>query len=151
MWLVAAAVTQPNKYDEEGGKEVYLLFVMVISLGSIFGCAPSNPTEKLGVQIASMRLTGADHFIDLRYRILDPEKATVLMDRNEQLFVVDRSTGTTHPVTRNKLGPMRTSGTKPEVNRQYNVMFSNVNRAIRAGSKVTLLVGDQRIEGLTVE
>ena len=130
---------------------MYFLFVLMISLGSIFGCAPSNPAEKLGVQIASMRLTGADHFVDLRYRILDPEKASAFTDRNEQMFVVDRSTGTTHPVTRNKLGPMRSSGMKIEVNRQYNVMFSNVNKAIKAGSKVTLLVGDQRIEGLTVE
>ena len=136
---------------KKGANEVHFLLVLVVSLGLMFGCAPSNPAEKLGIKIASIRLTGADHFVDLRYRILDPEKASALLDRNEQMFVVDQATGTTHPVTRNKLGPMRASGTKPEVNRQYNVMFSNVNKAIKAGSRVTILVGNQRIEGLTVE
>jgi hypothetical protein len=130
---------------------VHFLLILVVALWSVFGCSPSQSGEKLGVQIASIRLTGADHFIDLRYRILDPEKASPFLDRNEQLFLVDQSTGTTHPVTRNKLGPMRASGIKPDVNRQYVVMFSNVNNAIKAGSKVSLLVGDQRIEGLTVQ
>lgn len=127
------------------------LLILGVTLWVMFGCAPSNPGEKLGVQIASIRLTGADHFVDMRYRILDPDKASAFLDRNQPMFVVEQSTGTSHPVTRNKLGPMRASGMKPELNRQYTVMFSNVNKAIKAGSKVALLVGNQRIEGLTVE
>ena len=99
---------------KKGAGEVQNLLILLVTLWAMFGCAPGNPGEKLGVQIASIRLTGAEHFIDLRYRILDPEKASTLLDRNEQLFLFDQATGTSHPVTRNKLGPMRASGSKPE-------------------------------------
>jgi hypothetical protein len=136
---------------KKGADEVRFLIILVVALCSVFGCAPSNPAEQFGVQIANIRLTGADHFIDFRYRILDPEKASPFLDRGEQMLLVDQSTGTKHPVTRNKLGPLRASGTKPEVNRQYTVLFSNVNKEIKVGSKVSLLVGDKRIDGLVVE
>lgn len=114
-------------------------------------CAPAPVGSEWGVQVSSIRVTGADHFVDFRYRVLDPEKASAIMGRDQKVALVDLASGTELPVTVNKLGPMKSTAVKPEVNRDYVILFSNANKVLKPGSRVTVVMGDARLQNLTVE
>jgi hypothetical protein len=116
-------------------------------------CKPTQVEvgSEWGVKVSSIRITGADHFVDFRYRVMDPEKASAIMGRNQKVVLVDQVTGTELPVSVNKLGPMKSTAVKPEVNRDYVVLFANSNKVLKPGSRVTVVMGDARLENLTVE
>ena len=103
-----------------------------------------------GVHPVGIRLVGGDHFIDFRYRVVDPEKAVTLLSRNHQPYLVDEATGKVHTVPVTKLGPMRSSAIKPKADRNYVILFGNTQRIIHKGSKVTVVIGDFRAEHMTI-
>jgi hypothetical protein len=107
--------------------------------------------QKWGIKVAGIRLTAAGHLVDFRYRVIDPEKAVSLMRRGDKAFLVDNATGTKLPIPRTKVGPLRGTGTKAQSNRVYTVMFSNEGRLIQKGSKVTVVIGEFKVENLVVE
>ena len=107
--------------------------------------------KRWGIQIRGIRLTGADYFLDFRYRVKDPEKASALQRRQEKVYLIDQATGTKLPVPITKVGPLRATGVKPKPNREYVILFSNVNKIIKRGSKVTVVIGNFRAKNLVVE
>jgi hypothetical protein len=107
--------------------------------------------EKWGVKLVGVRLTAADHFLDFRYMVIDPRKAGELLSRQKKAYLIHQTTGTKMPVTLGKLGPMRTTNVKPEVNRQYLVMFSNTGKIVTKGSLVTVVIGDFKAENIIVQ
>jgi hypothetical protein len=50
-----------------------------------------------------------------------------------------------------KLGKLRQAARHGMTDRSYFVLFANPGRFLKAGSRVTLVAGDTRIGGLTVE
>jgi len=107
--------------------------------------------EKYGIQIKQIRLTAAGRMLDFRYKVVDPEKASLLTDRQIQPTLIDQATGKKLSVPRTRLGPMRQTSVKPTPDRDYFVLFGNQNNLVRRGSLVTVVIGDFRIENLTVE
>ncbi len=64
--------------------------------------------EKWGVKVESLRVSAAGNLIDFRYRILDPEKATHLVDRRNKAYMIDQASGKVLSVpTTAKVGPLR--------------------------------------------
>lgn len=106
--------------------------------------------EKWGVEPVALRLTGADHFIDFRYRVIDPDKAKALLNRDNTPYLIDEATGKVHTVPLTKLGTLRASAVKPKAGRNYIVLFGNTNRIIKRGSLVTIVIGEFRAEHLKV-
>lgn len=104
-----------------------------------------------GIRPLNVRLTASDHFLDFRYRILDPDKAAMLTKRDKKAYLIDQASGkrVTVPVT--KLGPLRGTDVKPKKDRVYVVLFSNTDNTVKKGSKVTIVIGDFRAENLVVE
>lgn len=103
-----------------------------------------------GVEPVVLRLVGSDHFIDFRYRVLDPEKAASLLQRQNKPYLIDEATGKVHTVPVTKLGPMRASANRPKANKNYVVLFGNPDKQIHKGSQVTVVIGDFRAEHMTV-
>lgn len=112
---------------------------------------PSELEKKWGVKPLSIRLTAADHFVDFRYRVTDSEKASSILRRREKAYLLEQETGNVFPVPVTKLGPLRGTAIKPKANTNYLILFANVNKTIKRGSKVTVVIGDFRAENLTVE
>ncbi|MEW6218947.1 MAG: hypothetical protein AB1634_05345 [Thermodesulfobacteriota bacterium] len=107
-----------------------------------------------GVKIESLRLSGAGNVLDFRFRVLEPDKAAPLLDREFTASLTDEKRGTVVGVPSSpKVGPLRqtTRGGQPEADRVYFVMFSNPYRLIKAGDPVTVVIGDFRLEHLSVE
>lgn len=124
------------------------------------GAAPSSQTsvvacddlsERWGVEIVRLNLTAYGHMVDFRFRVLDPVKAKPLLERNVSAHLVDEATGKALAVPdAPKTGRLRNKGT-PEVGRVYFVLFQNQAGLLERGDRVSIVIGDFRAEGLTVE
>ncbi len=143
---------------------VFLAFLVLIGLlplaagaaGSARGGDPSirplsDTEKKFGVKVISLRPTAAGQLLDLRFQVLDPEKAKAVLDRNIKAYLQDGKTGKTLPVSINKAGSMRQTTLKPEVGRVYFMLFANPGALVKEGGSVSLLIGDFRQDGIRVE
>lgn len=109
--------------------------------------------ERLGVKIRGVRLSAAGFMLDLRYRVLDAAKAAPLLDRKVQPYLQDGSGARLGVPASPKVGPLRSTRRGGEIlmDRDYSMLFGNPGRYLKPGSKVTLVVGEQKLENLIVE
>jgi hypothetical protein len=107
--------------------------------------------EQWGIEITSIRLTANDHMIDYRYRVLDADKATDLFKRQIKPHLIQQRTGKVLAVPETaKLGPLRNSNI-PQAGKIYWMFFGNAGNLVQSGDKVTVAIGDFRVEDLIVE
>ena len=157
----------PDFLHRLAGTALTLTGVLVVSLWT-GGCATSgNPTaqanpvpraartelrERWGIEVASLHLSAHGRMVDFRYRVLDPEKAALLGDRNVKATLTDLATGAVLRVPSfPKTGSMRQTAAKMKMGRIYFMLFANTGMPVKAGSRVTVTVGDFKAEGLTVQ
>ena len=108
--------------------------------------------EKLGIKPVAIRLTAAGSMIDFRYSVVDPQKSLPLFDRKIKTYLVNQANGDKFAVpTDTKIGPLRSSSREPEAGREYFIFFVNPGKLLKRGNKVTVVVGDMKIENLTLE
>jgi hypothetical protein len=115
---------------------------------------PERLEKKWGIQIESLRLSAADNLIDFRYRIIDPDKALPLVERKNKPYLIDQESGKTLGVPSGaKVGPLRQTVRygKPKQDRVYFILFGNPGGFVKPGKKVTVVIGDFRVEDLVVE
>ena len=107
--------------------------------------------EKWGIEVTSLRMAVAGHMVDFRYRVLDAEKAAPLFLRKTKPYLLDQESGKVLGVPNlGKVGPLRTSD-KPKQGRIYWMFFGNNLGLVRPGSRVTVIIGDFRVEDLVVQ
>lgn len=106
----------------------------------------------VGIAVKALRLSAAGYMLDMRYRITDVEKARPLLDRHTQVYLLEPETGARLmvPVTPT-IGRLRQVSDRTLTDRTYFVLFANPGRYVKSGTKLTLVVGGQRIENLAVE
>ncbi len=107
--------------------------------------------ERWGIKILLVRTTAEGFFLDFRYRVIDPEKSMMLLDRKVKPYLIIEKTGEKVPVLRTKLGPMRQTAVKPTADRNYAILFGNPGKSVKKGDKVTVVIGDFRAEKLAVQ
>jgi hypothetical protein len=107
----------------------------------------------LGIRMEGLRLSAAGYIIDFRYRVLDPERAAPLLNRKIRPYLLDEASGAQLGVPDTaKLGQLRTTGrNKVTAEQDYFILFANPGRFVQAGNKMTLVMGDLRIENLVVQ
>jgi len=118
----------------------------------------SNPAgtikkiEGSGIRVENIRLTAANYMLDFRYTVTDPEKAALVINRKIQPVLIDEASGAKMAVTStSKLGALRHTGHNLIAGRSYFALFANPGQYIKSGSKVTVVMGDYRLEDLIVE
>jgi len=105
-----------------------------------------------GIHVLSLRLSAADYMLDLRFRVTDPVRAAPFFSRNSEVELIDQASGARLLVPNTpKLGKLRQVAHKDKPNRNYFMLFANPGRYLKAGSEVTLVVGDTHISHLMVE
>ncbi|MEO8108294.1 MAG: hypothetical protein ABI720_13375, partial [Actinomycetes bacterium] len=103
---------------------------------------------KYGIDVTLIGVTAAGGMIDFRYQVVDPDKADPVvhdLDLFPKLIVED--TGATLilrslPHSHNQ---------KLELGGNYFFLMPNAQNAITAGSAVTLVIGDVRLEHVIVQ
>jgi hypothetical protein len=153
---------------ESGG--AYLLPVAFLALTALLlaaGCATTPPAaekgperaralaaaeEATGIRIVGVRKTAAGHYLDLRYKILDLEKAAAHVGiANLHARLVHRRTGRTLQVPSTpKTGRMQQTKSPPRLDRVYFVLFRD-NAGVAPGDTVDFLLRDTRFEGIIVQ
>jgi len=139
---------------------LFCLTLMTVTLASTPE-APPTPVqqkkmtieEKWGVKFESLRTSANGNLLDFRYRILDPEKAAYLVDRRNKAYLIDQASGKALSVpTTAKVGPLRQTVRYglPKKDRIYFILFGN-HGLIKPGNKVSVVIGDFKLENLTVE
>ena len=101
---------------------------------------------RYGIDVTLIGVTAAGGLIEFRYQVVDPDKAE-LMIHDEKLLpvVVVEDTGATMVISRpHHATDIKLGGT-------YFFLFANAHNAIHAGSKLTLVMGDSRIEHLVAQ
>ena len=119
-----AAVASPRALaQEEGAKQ-----------------EPQSLEQQWGIKVAAIRLTASGYLLDFRYRVIDSAKASDVLKRGQQSYVIHETSGKKLSVTNSKLGPMRQTAVKPAANRTYFVMFSNPETLVKKGDQVTVVI-----------
>jgi len=121
-------------------------------VAALAGSSAQRWKDTWGIELSSLRLSARGYMIDFRYRVLDPEKAAALSNRALKPYLIDQVTGVKLAVPNTpQVGPMRQTAVKVEPGRIYATLFSNRGQVVKAGSKVTVVIGDCRLENLAVE
>ncbi|RMG89518.1 MAG: hypothetical protein D6708_09820 [Candidatus Dadabacteria bacterium] len=111
---------------------------------------PDPVREKWGIEVVGVMLSAGGYMLDFRYRVVDPEKAKPLHRRGLHPYLVDQASGRRFVVPApEKIGPLRNSD-PPQKGRVYFMFFANPGKFVRRGAKVTVVMGDCRIENLVV-
>ncbi|MFC1845332.1 hypothetical protein ACFLZ5_11180 [Thermodesulfobacteriota bacterium] len=109
--------------------------------------------EKWGVKVEALRISAAGNLVDFRYRIVDPEKASYLVDRRNKPYMIDNKSGKVLSVpTTAKVGPLRQTVRYglPKKDRIYFILFGNPH-ILKPGDKVSVVIGDFKVEDLVIE
>ena len=116
--------------------------------------APTEPrdiAEQWGIEITSLRLTANGHMLDYRYRVLDADKATDLFKRQIKPYLIHQKSEKVLAVPETaKLGPLRNSNI-PQEGKIYWMFFGNTGKLVEPGDKVTVVIGEFRVEDIVVE
>lgn len=103
---------------------------------------------RYGIDVTLIAVTAAGGLVDFRYQVVDPDKADPVIhdiDLFPRLIVED--TGVT-------LGMMRlphNHTTELKLGGNYFFLLANANNALQPGSKVTVVIGDVRLEHVVVQ
>ncbi len=114
--------------------------------------AETEGASGLGIELLGLRPSAAGYMLDLRYRVVDPEKAAPLLDRKLQPHLRDEATGAKLfvPVAA-KVGALRKTGGVPKAGQTYAMLFANPGKYLASGAEVTLVIGERQVRGLTVQ
>ncbi len=115
----------------------------------------ADPVARLaktwGIEITSLRLSAEGYFVDFRYKVIDPEKAAPLLKAEAKPYLIDEASGNKLGVpTTPKLGPLRQTAQRLAAGRIYYIFFGNSRGIVKPGAKVTVVIGDCRIENVTI-
>jgi hypothetical protein len=107
--------------------------------------------KKWGVRPVAVLLSAGGYMLDFRYHVSDAEKAAPLFSRQIKPYIIDQSSGAKFFVPETaKVGALRQTR-KPYPDKNYFIIFGNPAKYVKKGSKVTVVIGDLKIENLTVE
>jgi hypothetical protein len=100
-----------------------------------------------GVKITQVAETGAGGLLDLRFKVLDPDKAHALHDARTPPAIIDERTGIVLDqlfMGHSHSGPYKAAVT-------YYLVFENTGNWVHRGSRVTVLLGNAQVEHVVVQ
>lgn len=113
---------------------------------------PPTLESQWGIQVCGLRLTMANSALDLRYKVLDPDKAILLGNGKTPSFIFDQATGKKLPMpTPPKEGAFPPTANKLIAGKTYFAMVRNAGGTLKSGSEVTVVIGGSEATNLTVE
>lgn len=111
---------------------------------------PAAFEEQTGIRIVRVAVAGGGGIVDLRFQVLDPDKALGVHDKQSPLTLVDEESGA---VLRAAFHGRHSGGTaqvglNPAAT--YYLLFANAQGAVRSGDRASVTVGTARLEHVKV-
>jgi hypothetical protein len=133
--------------------------------------SPKPLAEKLGIRVASLKLSNDGSAVDFRYQVENAEKAAALALGRTTVYLVDEATGAkiqlftplppeagvpgarAHSAARmaRQGGAFPPSPNRLAAGRINSLLLPNPGGQLKSGHKVTLVMGDVKTPNLTVE
>jgi hypothetical protein len=107
----------------------------------------SGLAERSGVRLIRVAVTGAGGLLDLRYQVIDPNKALSVHEAKTPPAIIDERSGLV--LNRLLMGHAHQGQLKPAVS--YYLIFENTGNWVHRGSKVTVLLGNAQVEHVVVK
>jgi hypothetical protein len=108
--------------------------------------------QKWGIKVSSVFLSAGGNMVDFRYRVLDPTKAALLSNPEIKPQLTQQASGAKLSVPNTpKVGPLRQTTRQPVAGKIYFMLFANTRHQVKSGDKVTITMGDFKLENLTVD
>ena len=109
--------------------------------------------DELGIELISLRPTGGGHMLDLRYRVVDPDKADAVLRMASKIdvMVIHRPSEVVAHVPKTMLGKLRGKTANARTDKIYYVLFKNPHQTIKSGSRVDVHIGDLTVENWPVQ
>ena len=110
-----------------------------------------------GIRLLGIRPTAAGYALDFRYEVLDPEKATPILQRKYSRnphVIVEKSGAVLRVPFSPKVGSMRQSvrtANQIKPGKRYFMLFANPARHVQSGDQVTIVIGNFRAEHVVVQ
>lgn len=109
--------------------------------------------ERWGVEVIGIDRTSGGYMLDFRFRVVDAAKAMPLFDHRIKPYVVANKSEIKLPVPEAaKVGAFRPTnrGRNIHSDKSYYIIFANPDNYVKAGETVSVVIGDFRVENLTV-
>jgi hypothetical protein len=104
-----------------------------------------------GIKVEYARLSVGGYMIDFRFRVLDAAKAAQIFDRKIMPQLIDQATGARFIVPNPpKIGQLRSGGNIKE-GTIYFIFFANPAKYVKSGDKITIVVGDFKVQDIVVD
>ena len=109
--------------------------------------------EKWGVEVLGIKRTAGGYMLDFRFRVVDAEKALPLFDHRIKPYLVAEKSDIKLPVPMaSKVGAFRATnrGKNIKADKTYYMIFGNPDSHVKPGETVSVVIGDFKVEHLTV-
>ncbi|MDB5991321.1 MAG: putative transrane protein [Herbaspirillum sp.] len=104
-----------------------------------------------GINILGIRLVSSGWMLQFKYRVIDPEKAKLLLDRQAKPYLTDKTSGAMLAVpAMENIGELR-QATSLAAGRDYFIIFGNANKVVQRGNRVNIEIGPFHVDDLVVE
>jgi len=104
-----------------------------------------------GVDDLSAKLAESGQLVRFSYRVVDVAKAKPLHEKTSTPSLLDEKVHAVLQVpVMEKVGPLR-QAMPPEYGKSYWMVFSNKGNLVRAGHRVSVVIGAVRVDGLVIE
>jgi hypothetical protein len=152
-------------FIKEGVGEIVRLwrFFLIAGLIVLSGCAGINRAEQTtdrpltdemasGIKIERIHPSAAGQMLDMRYRVVDQEKAKGVMKRGAQIYLVDQSNGARLSVPDMAMvGKLLQRPDQGDNKKVFWIFFSNPGAMVKPGARVTLVIDEIRIKDILVQ
>jgi hypothetical protein len=101
--------------------------------------------EATGVRVIRVAIVGGGGIVDLRYQVIDADRALVVHD--EPPILIDEDSG----AVVDSLFMGHSHGGVPKAGYAYPLLFVNEAGAIEAGGTVSVVIGEWRVEHVPVQ
>jgi len=129
-----------------------LVWLLVLRVSASTPAGPSEQArlrfeEETGVRLARIALTAGGGMLDLRYQVLDPDKAVVIHDDEYPPTLIDEASGQAAS------WPWHAHSSSQELHTAvtYYELLMNPGGLLKRGSAVTVLIGESRLEHVPVQ
>jgi hypothetical protein len=150
--LIAVCGLAPTAQAQEGSDSTTITVATIAAPARV-----RHPREKTfmkrqwGVEVVFVRRVAAGYMLEFRYKVLDPEKAKPLFERQTKPLLTHVESGARMVVpTPAKTGALRNSN-PPLAGHTYWMFFANPGKFVQPGEQVNIEIGDFLAENLVVQ
>jgi hypothetical protein len=107
--------------------------------------------EETGIRIVRVAAVGGGGLVDVRFQVLDPDKAIAVHDGDSPLVLMDEESAEVVSTAFHGRHSGGTTQTGLNPGATYYLLFSNSGGALRPGDRASVLLGDVRLEHVLVQ